>query len=364
MVRDPRAFWTVELLNTRDLQQAAAGPPATPSGSSASSANAAGEHFITISDGHFVDGCERFYFTGWNQWEAVESGAGAPHLYGSVLPINVTAPQMLRQLMQSAASQGLLVMRTWADAVDSQYALETSPGKYNEAIFRGLDYVLVLALTTNWGDTGSVDQYVSWSGTAQQHSDFFSDANCQALYKSFVKMVLTRVNSINGRTYSEDPTIMAWNLINEPRCYQCAAAVKSWVTMMAAYVKSLDPNHLVSIGDEGFYTSGTAATNINPAGGWAIQQGQDYQKFCQIANIDYCTLHLWPDNWDDVNLTFQKNWIIKHAQDALAIGKPAMLEEYGKQIVGGNNVRNQFYNAILSEVYNQHLGRWLAGNRV
>jgi hypothetical protein len=31
-----------------------------------------------------------------------------------------------------------------------------------------------------------------------------------------------RVNTINGRTYSEDPTIMAWNLINEPRAYRMA----------------------------------------------------------------------------------------------------------------------------------------------
>lgn len=26
------------------------------------------------------------------------------------------------------------------------------------------------------------------------------------------------MNSINGRSYKEDPTIIAWNLINEPRC--------------------------------------------------------------------------------------------------------------------------------------------------
>ena len=36
-----------------------------------------------------------------------------------------------------------------------------------------------------------------------------------------------RVNTINGRTYSEDPTIMAWNLINEPRCYRCAPALQA-----------------------------------------------------------------------------------------------------------------------------------------
>lgn len=58
---------------------------------------------------------------------------------------------------------------------------------------------LILSLTTNWGDTGSIDQYVSWSSTADQHEQFFSDADCRQLYKSFVKTVLSRVNTINGR---------------------------------------------------------------------------------------------------------------------------------------------------------------------
>ena len=61
---------------------------------------------------------------------------------------------------------------------------------------------LILSLTTNWGDTGSVDQYVAWSSTANSHDQFFSDADCMQLYKDFVKTVLGRVNTINGRTYA------------------------------------------------------------------------------------------------------------------------------------------------------------------
>lgn len=55
---------------------------------------------------------------------------------------------MLRELMTSAAAAGLTVMCTWAHAVSAQYALQPSPGKYNEGIFRGLDYVIDAARQT------------------------------------------------------------------------------------------------------------------------------------------------------------------------------------------------------------------------
>ncbi len=50
---------------------------------------------------------------------------------------------------------------------------------------------------------------------------------------------------MNGRTYKSDPTIMAWDLMNEPRCTGCAAAVQTWIATMAAFLKSIDTNHMV-----------------------------------------------------------------------------------------------------------------------
>ena len=45
----------------------------------------------------------------------------------------------------------------------------------------------------------------------------FTQLRMACRYQDHVKTVLTRVNSINGYVYSEDPTIFAWELINEPR---------------------------------------------------------------------------------------------------------------------------------------------------
>ncbi len=47
----------------------------------------------------------------------------------------------------------------------------------------------------------------------------------------------------------------------------CAGALQTWIAEMAAYVKGLDPNHLLSIGSEGFYSpSDTAQADADPQG--------------------------------------------------------------------------------------------------
>ena len=35
-------------------------------------------------------------------------------------------------------------------------------------------------------------------------------------YEGYIKAVLTRVNTVNGRRYSQDPTVFSWELANEP----------------------------------------------------------------------------------------------------------------------------------------------------
>ena len=74
---------------------------------------------------------------------------------------------------------------------------------------------VIMAFVDNWVE--GVDQYVGWAGLSDQVS-FFTDPKVMQLYKNNVQVLTSRVNTINGRKYSEDPTIFAWDLINEPRC--------------------------------------------------------------------------------------------------------------------------------------------------
>lgn len=61
---------------------------------------------------------------------------------------------------------------------------------------------------------------------------------------------------------------------------------------MSAYLKSIDQNHLLEIGMEGFY--GPTNKSINPA---ANLVGTDFISNNQIAAVDFATIHIYPDQW-------------------------------------------------------------------
>ena len=108
---------------------------------------------------------------------------------------------------------------------------------------------VVLVFTDWWASPGGVPEYVAWSKSAAKQEDFYSDANCRSLYKRHVRTLLSRVNSLNGRQYVADPTILGYEIMNEPRCRRCQGAMRGWLHEMAAYVKHLDPHHLLTVGE-------------------------------------------------------------------------------------------------------------------
>ena len=67
---------------------------------------------------------------------------------------------------------------------------------------------------------------------------------------------------------------------------------QDWITEMAAYVKSIDGNHLLEIGLEGFYGESKKPSNPN---GYLL--GSDFITNNQIPGIDFATVHSYPDQW-------------------------------------------------------------------
>ena len=58
--------------------------------------------------------------------------------------------------------------------------------------------------------------------------------------------------------------------------------------------------------------------------------GQNYLSNHLPGSIDYASIHLWPDNWGRVDMPYVAAFIQAHAAQARAIGKPCVIEEFGK----------------------------------
>jgi len=313
--------------------------------------------FVTTSGDKFLLGCKEFIFAGWNQWEILELASDAPP------PFRWT-PKCGREhivsVMNQAVENDLKVMRAWAHTITEGHALQTAPGEYDEKVFEGMDFVMdearkrgikiIWAFADNWYPVGGIDQYVEWSPTASSHEDFFTDPTAIKLYKDNIRAIVNRVNSINGIKYGNDPTIMAWNLANEARCQGCGnEPMQNWIEDMCNFVKSVDGNHLVGIGYEGFYGPGSGREKGNPAP-WATAEGQNFIENSAVSCIDYAGIHVWPDNWEFVNTEFQKTFIQEHIDDASAgMTKPVVLEEFGKIVEDSSthSIRNQYFESAF-----------------
>ncbi|KAJ3695899.1 hypothetical protein LUZ60_001276 [Juncus effusus] len=268
------------------------------------------------------------------------------------------------ETLDDASRLGVNVIRTWAFSDGGYRPLQVSPGSYNEQMFKGLDLViaeakkrgiyLILTLVNNWEGFGGKKQYVQWARDQGHYlnsdDDFFSDNAVKGYYKNHIKAVLTRVNTITGVAYKDDPTIFAWELMNEPRCQNDLSGqiLQAWISEMAAQVKSIDGNHLLTIGLEGFYgESVPERKQFNPG----YEVGTDFISNHQIHEVDFATIHAYPDQWisgsnDETQLEFVKKWIESHIQDSSnVLRKPLMVTEFGK------SSRSSGYNAGVRDSY-------------
>ncbi|KAJ8476438.1 hypothetical protein OPV22_020165 [Ensete ventricosum] len=291
--------------------------------------------------------------------------------------MNVAAQDQAKvtKTLSDAAAAGLTVCRTWAFSDGGNAALQSSPGVYNEQVFQALDFVvseaknhgirLMLSLINNFKDFGGKAQYVQWARDAGEsiktEDDFYTNAKVKQYYKNHVQKVLTRVNTVTKIAYKDDPTIMAWELMNEPRCRvdTSGQTVTAWVKEMAAYTKSIDSKHLLQVGFEGFYGSTTPdkIKLYNPGG---YKYGTDFITSNQVNEIDFTTIHVYQDSWlpkksDKERQTFLQQWISLHLNDSVnVLGKPMVFTEFGKskKTPGySEKVRDDFLSYVYGLIY-------------
>ncbi|KIY61398.1 glycoside hydrolase family 5 protein [Cylindrobasidium torrendii FP15055 ss-10] len=217
---------------------------------------------------------------------------------------------------------------------------------------------LIVALTNNWSDYGGMDVYVKQILGSDNHDLFYTDEKVIAAFKDYIKTFVTR--------YKDETTIMAWELGNEPRCRgstgtstgTCTPAIlTAWAKDISAYIKSLDSNHLVALGDEGFYNQPSAPTYPYQGG-----EGIDFDANLNISTLDFGTFHSYPISWGQTSdpQGWGTQWITDHAASMKAANKPVIIEEFG---VDAN--QTTVYTAWYAEIESSGLTGdliWQAGS--
>ncbi len=233
---------------------------------------------------------------------------------------------------------------------------------YNNGVngLQKLDYViakagqlglkLIIVLTNNWQHMGGVPQYMTWYYLEHQY-DFYINDKAKQAYKDWANHLITRENTKTKISYRDDPAIMAWELMNEPHCDNVTTKVlTNWVAEMSAYIKQLDPHHLVAIGDEGFFNriNGTGAA-------YNGSSGLDFEENLKIPTVDFGTYHLYPDWWKTTP-EWGVQYIKDHINTGKAIGKPVILEEFGWQ---NDASKEKVYGMWLDTIYKENGAGWL-----
>ncbi len=289
------------------------------------SASKMSKNFIMVEGDHFYVGKKIFRFVGTNNYQ-----------------LHIAEPDKLEYVMNWAEKLGFQVMRTWAfgeskkpekdwaDWEKRRYFV-TAPGQFREEAFKDLDSVvvsaakhnirLVLALANNWGDYGGAPEWVKFFGSTEKN-DFFDKKEIKEAFKAYIKAMVTHVNTLTGVAYKDDPTIMAWDLMNEPRYERdtTGKTLVAWIDEMSSYLKSLGIKQLVTTGSEGFKAeNGTHYSGVN------------FILDHQPKSIDYAVFHVYPTgDYSMWNLETTEAVLTSYVKDAHEVlKKPVVLEEFG-----------------------------------
>lgn len=335
-------------------------------------------NFVRKNDTQFTINSKPYHYIGTNYW------------YGSLLALHKDenrGKERLKAELDFLQQAGVTNLRILAGAegkgiINEVYRvappLQPEQGVFNEEVLYGLDYLLtemgkrkmkaVIYLSNNWEWSGGFLQYLNWNGliadsTLQrkpgwdelrdQVSGFYSCNPCKDAYASQVRYIISHTNKYTGLKYADEPTIMSWEIANEPRPMRPAAVndYKRWIREVATLIKSADPNHLLTIGTEGYI--GTE------------QSAALFEEVHTDKLIDYLTIHIWPKNWGwfsdtsvakglPVVIRKTTDYIQQHISIATKLQKPLVIEEFGLprnngsfSVSGSTQSRDKYYKAVF-----------------
>lgn len=347
--------------------------------------NIAPSPFVQQQNGRFLLNGKPYTFIGTNMWYGAilaskGQGGNRQRLIAELDTLAALGITNLRILVGSDGERGV---RTKVEPT-----LQLAPGVYNDTILDGLDFLLaemgkrdmkaVLYLNNSWEWSGGYGFYLEQAGYGKaprpeeagytafmDHvAQFAHSERAQFLFYDYVRFIVSRTNRYTHAAYTDDPTIMAWQIGNEPRAFGEAqkTGFTNWLASTSALIRSLDTRHLISIGSEGI---------------WGCEMDSTlYHRISADPNIDYLTVHIWPYNWgwlsnSDNGPTAEgdptgaaglavkrsADYLNQHIAIAQNLRKPIVIEEFGfprdsmvYAIGSPTTARDAYYTYIFSLV--------------
>lgn len=317
--------------------------------------------FVQTQNGDFVVDGQVFRFAGTNAY---------------YLPnYQKIDPSVVDRAFNAFEEAGITVVRMWAfyDGYDCGYSrndrnenvIQTAPGVYSEQALRDLDRVIakgkekgirfILPFVNYWDELGGICQYNTWAGVSNPSRNmqaFIDNPQTQKWFRDYISMLLNRVNTVTGVAYKDEPAIFAWQIINEGRLPgRNPTVIRDWYQEIARYIKSIDPNHLVGTGEEGFDEGTPSEYSVREYSNTYVlrsQNGTSYLLNTAIPEIDFGTAHWYGPDYgfgqdpNETHLRAQRAWISDHARIAEELGKPFFIGEYGYPGWGDNRVLTSY----------------------
>lgn len=152
---------------------------------------------------------------------------------------------------------------------------------------------------------------------------FYTNDTARRLYREHVERIATRRNSITGVLYRDDPAIFGYELMNEAQCVTGRSSERrAWIAEMSAFLKSLDPDHLIAPGDWGYRMAAERRE-------WLLDHS--------LPDIDYCDVHNYPRDDTDSFVDSPRaldEFMQNREAAALSINKPLVFGEFGMSRAG------------------------------
>lgn len=338
------------------------------------------DSFVSREGTEFMLNGQSYTFVGTNFWYgpilgSEGQGGDRQRLCRELDQLHALGLDNLRILVGSDGERGV--------KTKVEPTLQEQPGVYNDTLLAGLDYMLaemdkrgmkaVLYLNNSWEWSGGYGYYLEQAGAGPQPrpdeagypafmeamSQYALNERAHELFYDYVRFIVSRKNRYTSLYYKDDTAIMAWQIGNEPRAFseEAKQPFAKWLSEASALIRSLDPNHLISVGSEGI---------------WGCEMDSAlYRQISADPNIDYLTAHVWPYNWSwvrqeslgaDVENACKntQDYLRPHFQLAKELGKPLVIEEFGFPRDGFTFVpgspteaRDRYYDYVFSLIQSE-----------